>query len=196
MLGQLTLFAEGSLAKTYQARGRGQASTEAAADYGPICPVWLASYDPATSSWRTSQLCLEGGLAEFSETWPRSGMMRSGTAYRLPPLVPRTGATGFGLWPTPTVGGGGHTLPEGTTRTGQTRDGRKQTVCLARYVMQTERKIWPTPSVCGNYNRKGASKTSGDGLATVIGGALNPTWVEWLMGFPCGWTDLEPWETP
>jgi DNA (cytosine-5)-methyltransferase 1 len=23
------------------------------------------------------------------------------------------------------------------------------------------------------------------------GGALNPTWVEWLMGFPLGWTDCE-----
>lgn len=27
------------------------------------------------------------------------------------------------------------------------------------------------------------------------GGKLNPTWVEWLMGFPLGWTDLEDWET-
>lgn len=27
---------------------------------------------------------------------------------------------------------------------------------------------WPTPNVCGNYNRKGASKTSGDGLATKV----------------------------
>ncbi len=26
---------------------------------------------------------------------------------------------------------------------------------------------WPTPSVCGNHNRKGASATSGDGLATA-----------------------------
>ena len=22
-------------------------------------------------------------------------------------------------------------------------------------------------------------------------GALNPTWVEWLMGWPLGWTDLD-----
>jgi len=28
------------------------------------------------------------------------------------------------------------------------------------------------------------------------GGQLNPTWVEWLMGFPLGWTDLERLETP
>jgi hypothetical protein len=30
----------------------------------------------------------------------------------------------------------------------------------------------------------------------VVGGALNPTWVEWLMGFPLGWTDCEDSETP
>ena len=28
------------------------------------------------------------------------------------------------------------------------------------------------------------------------GGQLNPTWVEWLMGFPLGWTDLNASETP
>lgn len=26
---------------------------------------------------------------------------------------------------------------------------------------------WPTPSICGNHNRKGASETSGDGLSTA-----------------------------
>jgi hypothetical protein len=25
---------------------------------------------------------------------------------------------------------------------------------------------------------------------------LNPTWVEWLMGFPLGWTDCEHLATP
>lgn len=89
----------------------------------------------------------------------------------------------------------------------------------------------PTPTVCGNYNRKGASKTSGDGLATFVrkfptptatakkgssenaltrkdgrsrisdrldhyimamdGGQLNPPWVEWLMGWPIGHTELK-----
>jgi hypothetical protein len=28
------------------------------------------------------------------------------------------------------------------------------------------------------------------------GGSLNPTWVEWLMGFPLGWTDCEHLATP
>jgi len=29
-----------------------------------------------------------------------------------------------------------------------------------------------------------------------ITGSLNPEFVEWLMGFPIGWTELEPSETP
>lgn len=32
-------------------------------------------------------------------------------------------------------------------------------------------------------------------LGTQVGGQLNPNWVEWLMGWPIGWTDLEPLET-
>ena len=29
-------------------------------------------------------------------------------------------------------------------------------------------------------------------LAAQVGGPLNPDWVEWLMGWPIGWTDLKP----
>jgi hypothetical protein len=32
------------------------------------------------------------------------------------------------------------------------------------------------------------------GLSETLGGQLNPTWVEWLMGWPIGWTDLKPLE--
>lgn len=39
-----------------------------------------------------------------------------------------------------------------------------------------------------------------DGLQShgvnVVSGQLNPTWVEWLMGYPEGWTDLEASATP
>lgn len=54
--------------------------------------------------------------------------------------------------------------------------------------LSAQAAMCPTPTVSGNYNRKGASANSGDGLATVVGGQLNPTWIEWLMGFPEGWT--------
>ena len=38
-------------------------------------------------------------------------------------------------------------------------------------------------------------ETNSRPLSEQIGGSLNPTWVEWLMGWPLGWTDLKPWET-
>ena len=33
-------------------------------------------------------------------------------------------------------------------------------------------------------------------LRTDVAGQLNPTWVEWLMGVPIGWTELDVSETP
>jgi hypothetical protein len=67
----------------------------------------------------------------------------------------------------------------------QSGDGRKKPNKLAWAV-----SLYPTPTVHGDYNRAGASENSGNGLATVAGGSLNPDWVEWLMGFPPGWTNL------
>lgn len=51
-----------------------QELTESVAASGESSIESLASYDPASSSWKTSQLLLEGGLTEFSGTWPRSGI--------------------------------------------------------------------------------------------------------------------------
>ena len=33
------------------------------------------------------------------------------------------------------------------------------------------------------------NRNGGVDLPTVLGGVPNPTWIEWLMGFPAGWTD-------
>ena len=57
-------------------------------------------------------------------------------------------------------------------------------------------KRWPTPTVNDSKNVKPKANRF-HGLVAQInkttpnGGKLNPTWVEWLMGFPTGWTDLE-----
>ena len=46
---------------------------------------------------------------------------------------------------------------------------------LERRIEGSESGYWPTPTVCGNHNRKGASKTSGDGLATAVMKRMYPT---------------------
>ncbi len=76
----------------------------------PFCgerwPEPLASYDPATSSWRTWRTSLlsttEPSGEKFSQPWPRSGTTRSGIACQQRPSAPRTSVTGFSpLLPTP-----------------------------------------------------------------------------------------------
>lgn len=67
----------------------------------------FAQFDPVTCSWKTSQLSfplIKGEtLASYSGSWPRSGMMRSGTVYLRPSVVPTTYDPGYGLLPTPTA---------------------------------------------------------------------------------------------
>src|SRR5690606_22035656 len=73
----------------------------------PACglnlPGSLASFDPDTSSWRTSPRCLLEGWASYSETWPRAGMMRNGIAFRRQPLAPITSVIAFSSLRTPTA---------------------------------------------------------------------------------------------
>lgn len=59
-------------------------------------------------------------------------------------------------------------------------------------------RLWPTPRGTGPIGSKSHDYRVDRGYldATVQdrtgeSGPLNPDWVEWLMGFPIGWTDLE-----
>ena len=99
------------------------------------------------------------------------------------------------LWPTPTARNG----------TGASNSARRQ----GSPDLQTA-VMFPTPttgaSLCGgtgNYQQLKAleqarvvSEEERRSMAAGNGGQLNPTWVEWLMGFPIGWTDLEASGTP
>jgi hypothetical protein len=66
--------------------------------------------------------------------------------------------------------------------------------------------MWPTPSA-----NEDAAGTPNGNMQKMLGnhpeirgttqeewqrGSLNPTWVEWLMGYPIEHTDLKDWATP
>jgi hypothetical protein len=61
------------------------------------------------------------------------------------------------------------------------------------------RSLWPTPksqdwkdgTSPGAYNRPAESDLGKVVGPTKASGSLNPAWVEWLMGYPDGWTALE-----
>jgi len=253
LIGKSILFAAAFRARTLATPDAGPVLAVNEAVYSTKLCESYAYWNQDTLCWKTWQRCLLEGWTLYSGRWPRSGTMRNGIVYRLPPLVPRISGTGSSLWPTPTTQEVEHPNAELTT-TGRrkTPNNRSHSLNLADIVRRSlndgdvlplnlenataqnvkgsvnvrrstpraadaERggrgdllqqvrsnpspsgryKIWPTPS---------DSKTSGmdtlrfqsldvkvrDGKTSEqVGGQLNPTWVEWLMGFPIGWTDLD-----
>jgi hypothetical protein len=226
----LTWFQEGFRAKTSASQAKATALTESDQDSGQKWRGWFAKYDRDSCSWKTAQCSLLEDLDEFSETWPQWGLMRDGACWEQTMSVPRIEESASGFWATPTTM---DSLPpksaEALHREATVaRPGRSKPSNLRDQV--SNQHMWPTPTVCGNYNKKGASKNAGDGLATAVmnwptpaardyrhpnaksyaergggskgeqlpnavGGTLNPDWVEWLMGWPIGWTDLKPLAT-
>ena len=83
------------------------------------------------------------------------------------------------LWPTPTK----------NCSTGAGTQGREGGLNLQTAV----KRSFPTPTKQDAHNNGGASQMERNALPlnAVAGGSLNPTWVEWLMGWPLGWTDLQ-----
>jgi hypothetical protein len=60
---------------------------------------------------------------------------------------------------------------------------------LSRQVLNRQ---WPTPTKSDGEGGPGSSgRDGGENLRTAAGGALNPEFVEWLMGFPLGWTEVD-----
>jgi len=129
----------------------------------------FAWYDRDSSLWKTSQRFLFEGWDAFSEIWPRAGMTRNGIVFQRAPLAPLTDATAFGLLPTPqAVDGLGSELSE---------------VVLVGEGLSISKRSQQKASWFANKKR------------SASGGALSPSWVEWLMGFPIGWTDCAVSET-
>ena len=195
---RLMSSAAASHARTSRLQAKAQASKVNAQDYGASMPVLLANYDPLTRSWKTCQRSLEGGWTEFSETWPRSGTMRSGIAYQLQPLVRLIGGTESGLWPPPSA-----TDYKGSV-TSEVLEKRKSMTRGVRLPEQVMREQFPTPTTPRPHDSENTagkfipSQKQYDLTSAVAqnGGQLNPTWVEWLMGFPLEWSALKPSEMP
>jgi DNA (cytosine-5)-methyltransferase 1 len=117
------------------------------------------------------------------------------------------------MWPTPTVGcveGG-----EQSNRVEKTESGgyilRKLNkphmtygAKLSDAILYEEKKKFPTPQASDHRDRGNMSNPSVQRRVEIgkqislsqsvdpTSGQLNPPWVEWLMGWPIGWTDLKP----
>ena len=280
----LTWFLAGFPVRTSLVQARGQASMGSEAGCGWRWRESSVRWDRDSCSWRTRQCSLFGGLEEFSGTWWRWGMMRSGECWELMMPELRTEGSESGcsdgdetwptpracsamaatitaeaiakadsrfpnletvvakrMWPTPKANdpekrgnfdmmNPRNGLPAAVKRsmwtTPSATDGARGGVITEKMTgtslaqqIKTPAK-WPTPTVddSSNVSRQSgafqsltrsvremlprptvqdASNNGGPSqmerntppLNAVAGGALNPTWVEWLMGWPLGWTD-------
>jgi len=97
----LTLYLGDSHAKIFHAQELETGLTEQDLDCGKKCGESLAKYDQDSSSWRTAQCSLFGGLSEYLETWPRWGTTVHGELFQVATSVPQLKENEF-LLPAPT----------------------------------------------------------------------------------------------
>ena len=125
------------------------------------------------------------------------------------------------LWRTPDALSGGSNLPgiKKALNQGHLKRPSGQPIQIRLHDQVREKRLWPTPT---STERSGINPKTGKGaglskvakmwptprefmykdskidrgksnLGEVVGGTLNPTWVEWLMGYKAGYTDLKDW---
>ena len=214
------LYRVGSPARTYPQQVKAQVSRANAPDSGAKWPGSFAKLDRNSSSWKTHQYSLAGDLEPFLETWPKWGSMRGGACSAPTMPAPLTSGIESGYWPTirstdGDKGGRGDLIqavrgnPNSHYRFWQTpvaddavNRAKGKMNSRGEPKLSAQVKLWGTPraskgmqnklrTVSPNHNCHSRLEDQVAQL-TGPGGSLNPNWVEWLMNWPVGWTDLTP----
>ncbi len=127
------------------------------------------------ASLRTSRDTSVSDSERSLETWKALVTQRRGEYSARLKQAHLTRESGSTYWVTPTAtdgnpirGGELYQTKNGTVRA-KNKDGTTSQRGLIEQVM------WPTPTINGNHNRKGLSKTSGDGLSTAAKQWPTPT---------------------
>jgi hypothetical protein len=183
----------------------------------PVCgQTWRESsvrFDRDSCSWKTHRLLFDADLPESSAILPVWGRMSAAGVVLERTTVPlHTSAKDAGLsecWPTPLSRDGKDT--PGMALEGVNPDGseRSRTDTLPRAVWARAKRMWPTPRAeegGPDFAKVERGKRTGQSvspsLATAVAleggsglGPLNPTFREWLMGWPIGWSARRPLAT-
>jgi len=184
----LTLYLEDFRAKTLAQPDEAQELKENDQVCGNTWQGSLARLDPDTLLWRTAQCSLLEDLELSLQTFPRWGSMQNGVLYPLPILVQTISVKEYGSEPnnetffhTPNTTG----IDGGSN----SRKALKKRIDKNQYFTPTTRDYKGMSGA--NFRLKHGMNHN---LADCLGGVPNPMWVEWLMGWPLGWTDLKPLE--
>lgn len=219
--GKWTAFMQDSLAKTLALLENRQVYLREPDQVFTVksC-VSLAWLDQNSCSWKTYQQSFLTDSEPYLQTWPRWGMTQGGCAYvhlmserritetdgshwlptptakanQMAPSMQKHRACRNLMFPTPT------TVDAGTGRFNTSVSSSNHRPTLA---MMAKKNLWPTPTARihkggGKQMTRKDGKSRMDMLDWAVekdGGRLNPTWVEWLMGFPIGFTVSKDWVT-
>ena len=135
----------------------------------------FAYYDRDTSSWKTCQQSFLEDLESFSGTWPRQGIVVNMRAYQRrllkEPVTRETGGGWSDMLPTP-------------------RAAKGMEMRLSKNMAKLEHKKYLETEMAARIHIHGETHLTN---SKEIGenGVLNPSFVELLMGFPLGWTELK-----
>jgi hypothetical protein len=145
---------------------------------GRRCAALLHSRDPLGSLAKTLLGSSRWHSTMCSLTWKPSATPRGRLLFRLLPSMRNTGGTASGsLLATP------------TTKANQLAPSMLKWPSFAA--------LWPTPTARDHKDTGDCLNVPVNGLLgravrpSRAGGSLNPTWVEWLQGYPLGWTIVE-----
>lgn len=187
-------------------------------DYGKSFLGLLKKLNLGTLSLKMLPICEVKALRPLSKISGRSGMTANGILYQLEALVPVTSEKESGLLPTPTANTYGSNQGGAQGRTGKKRYSLesmakmgvlptpcardwKDNGCPAEYkrnslALTAKMLSLPTPTTFDSGGPLPLRKKNPNGgqkppLVSVIGGKLNPQFVEWMMGYPEDWTKVE-----
>ncbi len=155
----------------------------------------LAKLDRVLSSWKMCLPFASVAPTLLPDDWPASGMIVDGECFPLLTWERRTSENDGGYWPTATA----TLFPTPTAATYGTCNNEKRgdrTTFNPSLETMARQNLWPTATtrdtVRSEKFRAGRSLSPRE----QTGGRLNPMWVEWLMGYPSGWTVCADWAMP
>lgn len=204
---------EDSRARTSAQPERVLGSAAPVLDSGARWHALLVKFSPDSCGWKTARCLWEEDLDWSCLTLPRWGSLHDGELWERTTQALHINEKESGLWPTPRAGNPGSrpngkggkilakevAIAEGLRQRGEKRwptptvdDSSNVTLESGQFQSLTRAvMMFPTPTVQDSANNGGPSQANRNSLPlnAVVGGALNPTWVEWLMGWPLGWTD-------
>ena len=170
-----------------------------------------------SSTWHSTKCIL---------TWKVKVTKSNRSLFQLAVSMPRTAEIESGFWLTPTSVAIAERSEESMQKRFDYRKkiGRNGVGagCLAEQVKWSKegspigymtKRMWPTPTrreyfpprlpnTMSKTGRNPMTNSLGDAVQYMEGkdhkqtGLLNPNWVEWLMGYPIGWTESKDWVTP